>query len=87
MESKGKGENGGCGCLGFVIAGLLGGWFLQYDLNHWVPILHKAFPDVIHDASPYNIFPWLFIAGIFLGSPAFAVAILTFFLVMLRIIN
>ena len=46
---------GGSGCFGLIIAMLLGGWFLQYDLNFWVPILHKAWPETFANNAPYAL--------------------------------
>jgi hypothetical protein len=78
----------GCSCLVLILTGLIGGWMLQYDLNHWIPILHRAFPAAISDPGPFTtVFPWLFIAGFFLGGPAFLVAVCTFLLSVLGIIS
>jgi hypothetical protein len=77
----------GCGCLSLILTGLVGGWLLQYDLNHWIPVLHRAFPEAIHNTGPItSIFPWLFIVGFFLGGPAFVIAVITFLLSVLGII-
>lgn len=77
----------GCGCLGFILTGLVGGWLLEYDLNHWVPVLHKLAPGFINNAGPFHMSFLMWCAGFPLGAPAFTVAIITFFLTTLGIIN
>jgi hypothetical protein len=42
-----------------------GGMVLQYDLNHWLPILAKNWPETFH-VPHVNLFPGCFIVGIFI---------------------
>jgi hypothetical protein len=76
------------GCLSiFVLMGLIGGWFLQYDLNMWAPILHRMSPETFSNPGPFHMSFLMWVAGFFLGESAIPVAIVTWLLFGLGVIH
>lgn len=84
-----NGESGrsNVGCLGLLFMMLIGGWFLQYDLNFWVPKLHAMYPATINNGAPYSLFPWCFLLGFLLFEVSIPVALITFVLTIFGIVS
>lgn len=69
-----------------VIMIMIGPWCLQYDLNHWLPIIHRAVPS-INNVAPVHMSLILIIVGLMLFECAVPIAIVTAFLFGLGIIG
>jgi hypothetical protein len=89
-----RNSGGGCFALLFggtfsiamiVVALMIGPWCLQYDLNHWLPVLHANFAG-IQNKAPVPMSFGLFIVGLIGFEIAVPVAIITCFLTIIGVI-
>ena len=68
-----------------VAAVCIGPFALQYNLNHWIPVLHGMFP-VIKNIAPVSMSIPLFLVGVFFTPGALPFAIFTWLIVTLGLI-
>ena len=71
---------GGMGCLFLIVVIMIGPWALQYDLNHWMPLIKPGY-------TPLGMSFFMFIGGLILCEIAVPVAVLTWVLFGLGLVG
>jgi len=76
------------GCLFLIFSALLGGTIVEWDLNVWVPVLHRMWPNAFNYNGPIEL-GWFvkILTGLFLTGPAITIGAISLLLLAVGIIS